>query len=286
MNQSIVLNNQNWLVPQSDIDRYIAQVRRIPILDAEEEKNLARAFFEKQSLEAAQKLIVHHLKFVVHIARGFSGYGLPLADLIQEGNIGLMKAVKRFNPAHGVRLISFAVHWIKSEIHEFIIKNWRMVKIATTKSQRKLFFNLRSLKKSTGWINEEEAKTIAKELKVETKDVFEMEKRIWGQDVNFDPMEAEEDEDFTPSEWLTDNSKNPELLVAKEQEKKTSQNKLNKGLALLDDRSRDILEQRYLIEDGKATLQSLADKYQVSAERIRQIEQQALLKLKSTMERQ
>lgn len=286
MNQSIVLNNQNWLVPQSDIDRYIAQVRRIPILDAEEEKNLARAFFEKQSLEAAQKLIVHHLKFVVHIARGFSGYGLPLADLIQEGNIGLMKAVKRFNPAHGVRLISFAVHWIKSEIHEFIIKNWRMVKIATTKSQRKLFFNLRSLKKSTGWINEEEAKTIAKELKVETKDVFEMEKRIWGQDVNFDPMEAEEDEDFTPSEWLTDNSQNPELLVAKEQEKKTSQNKLNKGLALLDDRSRDILEQRYLIEDGKATLQSLADKYQVSAERIRQIEQQALLKLKSTMERQ
>ena len=284
MNNSLVLK-QNWLVPQSDIDRYIAQVRKIPILDAQEEKSLATAFFENQSLEAAQKLIIHHLKFVVHIARGFSGYGLPLADLIQEGNIGLMKAVKRFNPAHGVRLISFAVHWIKSEIHEFIIKNWRMVKIATTKSQRKLFFNLRSLKKSTGWINEEEAKTIAKELKVETKDVFEMEKRIWGQDVNFDPMESEDDENFTPSEWLTDNSQNPEVLVAKSQEKKQSHEKLNKGLALLDARSRDILEQRYLIEDGKATLQTLADKYQVSAERIRQIEQQALMKLKNTMEK-
>ena len=284
MNNSLVLK-QNWLVPQSDIDRYIAQVRKIPILDAQEEKSLATAFFEKQSLEAAQKLIIHHLKFVVHIARGFSGYGLPLADLIQEGNIGLMKAVKRFNPAHGVRLISFAVHWIKSEIHEFIIKNWRMVKIATTKSQRKLFFNLRSLKKSTGWINEEAAKTIAKELKVETKDVFEMEKRIWGQDVNFDPMESEDDENFTPSEWLTDNSQNPEVLVAKSQEKKQSHEKLNKGLALLDARSRDILEQRYLIEDGKATLQTLADKYQVSAERIRQIEQQALMKLKNTMEK-
>ena len=284
MNNSLVLK-QNWLVPQSDIDRYIAQVRKTPILDAQEEKSLATAFFENQSLEAAQKLIIHHLKFVVHIARGFSGYGLPLADLIQEGNIGLMKEVKRFNPAHGVRLISFAVYWIKSEIHEFIIKNWRMVKIATTKSQRKLFFNLRSLKKSTGWINEEEAKTIAKELKVETKDVFEMEKRIWGQDVNFDPMESEDDENFTPSEWLTDNSQNPEVLVAKSQEKKQSHEKLNKGLALLDARSRDILEQRYLIEDGKATLQTLADKYQVSAERIRQIEQQALMKLKNTMEK-
>jgi len=179
---ALIATHKNWLTPSTDIDQYIAKVRQIPALDAEEERKLAIALQETNDINAAQTLIVHHLKFVVHIARGFTGYGLPLGDLIQEGNVGLMKAVKRFEPQRGVRLVSFAVHWIKSEIHEYIIRNWRMVKIATTKAQRKLFFNLRSMKKSLNWLNEAEAKVIADELNVSTKDVFEMESRIHGQD--------------------------------------------------------------------------------------------------------
>lgn len=269
------------LVPSSDIDRYIAKVRQIPILSAEEEQRLAHAFYDKQDLQAAQSLIIHHLKFVVHIARGFSGYGLPLGDLIQEGNIGLMKAVKRFDPQHGVRLISFAVHWIKSEIHEYIIRNWRMVKIATTKAQRKLFFNLRSLKKGVNWLSDAEAQNIASELDVPLREVYEMEKRMHGQDLAFDMDDSDEDSPFSPSAWLHDDTIDPAEQTEREETENRMQNQLHNGLALLDNRSREIVQARWLNEDSKETLQSLADRYGVSAERIRQIEQQAMSTLRS-----
>lgn len=269
------------LVPSSDIDRYIAKVRQIPILSVEEEQRLAHAFYDHQDLEAAQSLIIHHLKFVVHIARGFSGYGLPLGDLIQEGNIGLMKAVKRFDPQHGVRLISFAVHWIKSEIHEYIVRNWRMVKIATTKAQRKLFFNLRSLKKGVNWLSETEAHSIAEELDVPVREVYEMEKRMHGQDLAFDMDENDEDSPFSPSAWLYDDSIDPAEQTEREETENRIQSRLHSGLALLDNRSREIVQARWLNEESKETLQSLADRYGVSAERIRQIEQQAMNTLRN-----
>ena len=273
-----------WLTPSTDIDRYIAKVRQIPILDADEERRLAEELRNNHSLEAAQKLIVHHLKFVVHIARGFSGYGLPLGDLIQEGNIGLMKAVKRFEPQRGVRLVSFAIHWIKSEIHEFVIRNWRLVKVATTKAQRKLFFNLRGMKRSNTWLNAAEAKAIAEELKVSTKDVYEMEGRIHGQDIAFDPLsDADEENVYAPAAWLRDNRNDPERNNEIAEEQDLMRSHLAKGLARLDPRSREIVQARWLDEDSKATLQTLADKYNVSAERIRQIEQQALTRLKSSI---
>lgn len=273
-----------WLTPSTDIDQYIAKVRQIPVLNAEEELFLAQDLQNNQSLESAQKLIVHHLKFVVNIARGFSGYGLPIGDLIQEGNIGLMKAVKRFEPQRGVRLISFAVHWIKSEIHEYVIKNWRMVKIATTKSQRKLFFNLRSMKKSTHWLNESEAQSIATELDVSVKDVYEMESRIHGQDISFDPFDATDDEDsFSPSAWLIDDKADPARHTERAEQKAVMHSRLKIGLDKLDNRSREIVQSRWLNEGKKSTLQNLAKKYQVSAERIRQIEQQALIELKESI---
>ena len=228
---------------------------------------------------------MHHLKFVVHIARGFTGYGLPLGDLIQEGNVGLMKAVKRFEPQRGVRLVSFAVHWIKSEIHEYIIRNWRMVKIATTKAQRKLFFNLRSMKKSLNWLNESEAKVIADELNVSTKDVFEMESRIHGQDIAFELNDDDEDNDyFSPSQWLADDSIDPAEHTEHAEHENLMQRKLAKGLQALDPRSRAIVQARWLNEDNKATLQTLASEYNVSAERIRQIEQQAMHQLRAHIE--
>lgn len=280
----VALKPEQWLSPATDIDQYIAKVRQIPVLNAEEERALAEDLQKNHSLEAAQKLIIHHLKFVVHIARGFSGYGLPLGDLIQEGNIGLMKAVKRFQPQRGVRLVSFAVHWIKSEIHEYVIRNWRMMKIATTKSQRKLFFNLRSMKKSTNWLNEEEANEIAKELNVSTKDVYEMESRINGQDVSFDPIDASSDDDnYTPAAWLTDNHSDPAKTNETSEQTALMHKQLASGLTQLDARSREIIEARWLNENSKITLQQLADKYGVSAERIRQIEQQAMQQLKSNM---
>lgn len=280
----VAVGQAQWLTPSTDIDQYIAKVRQIPVLDADEERRLAEDLQQNHSLESAQALIVHHLKFVVHIARGFSGYGLPLGDLIQEGNIGLMKAVKRFEPQRGVRLVSFAVHWIKSEIHEYVIRNWRMVKIATTKAQRKLFFNLRSMKKSMTWLNEEEAKTIAKELNVSTKDVYEMESRLQGQDIAFDPTDNTEDDDiFSPSAWLADDSIDPAEYTELAEQDDLRHRQLAIGLEKLDPRSREIVQSRWLEEDNKATLQSLADKYQVSAERIRQIEQQALAQLKTNM---
>lgn len=271
-----------WLTPSSDIDLYIAKVRQIPVLEAEQERELAEQLQKHQSLEAAQALIVHHLKFVVHIARGFLGYGLPLGDLIQEGNIGLMKAVKRFEPQRGVRLISFAVHWIKSEIHEYVIRNFRMMKIATTKAQRKLFFNLRSMKKSTNWLNENEAQAIADELDVSIKDVYEMESRLQGQDIAFDPLDNDEEDSFAPSAWLVDENIDPARSTEREEQTHLMHRRLHLGLNKLDARSREIVETRWLNED-KATLQSLADKYQVSAERIRQIEQQALTELKTSI---
>ena len=282
---ALIATHKNWLTPSTDIDQYIAKIRQIPALDAEEERKLAIALQETNDINAAQTLIVHHLKFVVHIARGFTGYGLPLGDLIQEGNVGLMKAVKRFEPQRGVRLVSFAVHWIKSEIHEYIIRNWRMVKIATTKAQRKLFFNLRSMKKSIGWLNEEEARVIADELNVSTKDVFEMESRIHGQDIAFELGDDDEDNDhFSPSQWLADSSVDPAESAENAEHDKLMQRKLARGLQSLDDRSRAIVQARWLNEDNKATLQTLADEYKVSAERIRQIEQQAMHQLRSHIE--
>ena len=276
------LAGQQWLSPAIDLDHYIAKVRQIPVLAAEEEYALAKKFHEENDLLAAQQLVIHHLKFVVHIARSFNGYGLYLGDLIQEGNIGLMKAVKRFEPSRGVRLVSFAVHWIKSEIHEFVIKNWRLVKIATTKAQRKLFFNLRSMKKSLNWLNASEAKAIAKELDVPLKDVYEMEQRINGQDMAFNAHESEEDEGYNPEMWLSDEGADPALHAESAEESNFVQKRLAEGLRSLDSRSRAIVEARWLNEEeGKATLQSLADEYQVSAERIRQIEAQAMKHLKS-----
>lgn len=272
-----------WLTPTSDIDQYIAKVRQIPVLNPDEEHELACQLQEHHSIEAAQKLIIHHLRFVVHIARGFTGYGLPLGDLIQEGNVGLMKAVKRFQPQRGVRLISFAVHWIKSEIHEYVIRNWRLVKIATTKAQRKLFFNLRSMKKDTHWLSDSEANAIAKELEVSVSDVYEMEARIHGQDIAFDPLSDDEDDTYAPSAWMTDHSNDPAQSVEKSEQQKLMRACLHKGLNKLDERSREIIEARWLSEDDKVTLQTLADKYSVSAERIRQIENQAIKQLKLAM---
>ncbi|UJF25135.1 RNA polymerase sigma factor RpoH [Suttonella sp. R2A3] len=272
-----------WLIPSSDIDQYIARVRQIPILDAEEENRLALELDSDKRIEAAQTLIMHHLKFVVHIARGFSGYGLPLGDLIQEGNIGLMKAVKRFEPKHGVRLVSFAVHWIKSEIHEYVIRNWRMVKIATTKAQRKLFFNLRSMKKGLTWLTQDEAEKIAAELNVSTKDVFEMESRLQGQDITFEPSDDSEDNTYSPSAWLSNDSLDPADATEQREQHTLMTNQLASGLSLLDERSRDIVSARWLNEDSKTTLQTLADRYDVSAERIRQIEQQAMKQLRAHM---
>ncbi|KNZ39021.1 RNA polymerase factor sigma-32 [Dichelobacter nodosus] len=282
-NHALVPHGQ-WLTPSSDIDQYIAKVRQIPILDADEEFRLATELQQNHSLAAAQTLIVHHLKFVVHIARGFLGYGLPLGDLIQEGNIGLMKAVKRFEPQRGVRLVSFAVHWIKSEIHEYVIRNWRLVKIATTKAQRKLFFNLRSMKKNMHWLSDAEAQTIAEDLNVSVKDVLEMESRIHGQDIAFDPLDENDDEEnVAPAAWLTDESVDPALSTEHHEQKHLLQHQLTQGLNQLDARSREIIESRWLNEHEKVTLQTLASKYHISAERIRQIEQQALLQLKNSM---
>lgn len=281
--QALLAQSSQLLLPSDNIDQYIAKVRQIPVLEAEEELRLAEALQTHHSMEAAQALIVHHLKFVVYIARSFTGYGLPLGDLIQEGNVGLMKAVKRFEPKRGVRLVSFAVHWIKSEIHEYVIRNVRMAKIATTKAQRKLFFNLRSLKKSIGWLNDEEARHIADELNVNVKDVYEMENRLHSQDVTFDLQADDEDNPFSPSMWLADDSLDPAEAVEQAQTAALYQSQLHKGLNKLDNRSREIVQSRWLNEDNKLTLQNLADKYQVSPERIRQIEAQALKQLKTQL---
>ncbi|MGH8320516.1 MAG: RNA polymerase sigma factor RpoH [Gammaproteobacteria bacterium] len=268
--------------PTGSLDAYIQAVSRIPVLSATEEQALALRFREQEDLDAARELVLHHLRFVVHVARGYLGYGLPLADLIQEGNIGLMKAVKRFDPEVGVRLVSFAVHWIKAEMHEFILKNWRIVKVATTKAQRKLFFNLRSSKKRLGWMNRKEVETIAKELKVSPEDVMEMESRLSGRDITFDITPETENEDshsVAPAAYLAaDNNADPAQALEHTDSETKGEAQLRRALVKLDDRSRHIMQRRWL-DEQKATLQELADHYGVSAERIRQIENNAIKKL-------
>jgi len=271
--------------PVGSLDAYIQTVHGIPVLSPEQEKELAVRFHDEQDLEAARQLVLHHLRFVVHVARGYMGYGLPLGDLIQEGNIGLMKAVKRFDPKVGVRLVSFAVHWIKAEMHEYILKNWRIVKVATTKAQRKLFFNLRKSKKRLGWMNSAEVEAIAKDLGVTPAEVMEMESRLAGKDVGFDLTAESEDEDSVstaPVTYLTDVDADPAKAIEREDYEARSEAKLEHALTGLDDRSRHILQRRWL-DDEKATLQELADHYKVSAERIRQLENNAIRKLRTVM---
>ena len=270
--------------PGSDIDKYLAQVYTIPVLSREEELELTQEFFKTEDVKLAHKLVISHLRFVVHIAKSYAGYGLPLADIIQEGNVGLLKAVKKFDPEKGVRLVSFAVHWIRAEIHEFILKNWRIVKIATTKAQRKLFFNLRSKKQSTGWLTDDEAKKIAKDLDVSFKEVMHMENRLNSTDSAFDLGADDEDDEraFSPSQYLEDHSFSPELIVEQENYEQINHGALLKGVANLDRRSQEIIRSRWL-DDEKLTLNELADKFDISAERIRQIEATAFKKLKANL---
>ena len=268
--------------PLGSLDAYVSAVHRIPMLTQEEEHDLARRFIDHDDLDAARQMVLSHLRFVVHVARGYSGYGLQVGDLIQEGNIGLMKAVKRFDPDHGVRLVSFAVHWIRAEMHEFILRNWRMVKVATTKAQRKLFFNLRKSKKRLGWMNADEVDTVARELGVPSATVMEMEARLNGRDVAFDaPVDADDDERPAPASFLIDSAADPYAMVEAESEEESSLDTLQRGLVKLDDRSRDIIRRRWLADGEKATLQELADEYGVSAERIRQIEANAMKKMRA-----
>lgn len=274
---------QMMLVPQGSIEGYIRAANEYPILTAEEEKELAERLYYHEDLDAAKKLILSHLRFVIHVARGYSGYGLPQADLIQEGNIGLMKAVKRFNPEVGVRLVSFAVHWIKAEIHEYVLRNWRIVKVATTKAQRKLFFNLRKTKQRLGWFNENEVDIVANELGVSKEDVIEMESRMSGADVGFDlPTDDAETETYSPALYLEDKSSNFAAELENENFENQATEQLGAALQSLDARSQDIIKARWL-DDNKATLHDLAAKYNVSAERIRQLETNALKKLKSAV---
>ena len=268
-------------LPASSIEAYIHAVNEIPMLSAEEEQSLARRLHELHDLEAARQLVMSHLRFVVRVARGYRGYGLPQADLIQEGNIGLMKAVKRFDPEMGVRLVSFAVHWIRAEIHEFILRNWRIVKVATTKAQRKLFFNLRSSKKRLGWMNQDEVNAVARDLGVSAADVMEMEKRLNANDASYDGPVADdpENDSFIPAGYLADGRASPEEQLAMEQTDQTNRQNLASALLTLDDRSREIIRKRWLNED-KVTLHSLAEEFGVSAERIRQLEANAMKKLR------
>ncbi len=270
--------------PVGNLDAYIRAAFAVPVLSKERESELAWRYRREEDLDAARELVISHLRFVVHIARGYSGYGLPLGDLIQEGNIGLMKAVKRFDPAVGVRLVSFAVHWIRAEIHEFVLKNWRLVKVATTKAQRKLFFNLRKAKQRLGWLSAEETQAVADDLGVTAAEVNEMERRLSSRDVSYDPAPGADDEDQlgSPMALLPAPEADPADLVADEDWESSASASLMEALEGLDARSADIVRRRWLADD-KATLQSLADEYGVSAERIRQIESAALKKLRGVM---
>ncbi|KGK00194.1 RNA polymerase sigma factor RpoH [Thalassotalea sp. ND16A] len=273
-------------IPQSgSIEAYMQSAYSIPMLTAEKEHELATRLHFEDDLNAAQDLIMSHLRFVIHIAKGYSGYGLPQADLIQEGNVGLMKAVKRFNPEVGVRLVSFAVHWIKAEIHEFVLKNWRIVKIATTKAQRKLFFNLRKNKKRLGWFSQDEVSTVAETLGVSNKDVLEMENRMASADQAFDLTDSDDDSqstNFAPAQYLEDQHSDLSVQVENSNWDNHVNNQLSQAIKCLDERSQDIITTRWLNED-KATLQELASKYQISAERVRQLEKNALGKLKGAI---
>jgi RNA polymerase sigma-32 factor len=267
-------------LPLGNLDAYIYQVNALPILSEQEEQNLARQWWQHQDVEAAHRLVVAHLRFVVKIAKNYAGYGLQIADLIQEGNIGLMKAVKRFNPDVGVRLVSFAIHWIKAEMHEFILRNWRIVKLATTKAQRKLFFNLRSAKKRLAWFNQEEVVSVAKDLGVTPNEVMEMEQRLQAQDVAFEQDDAEEEQQqLIPSHYLQDDRFDPARVIENSDGAENQMQQISAAFQQLDQRSQEILQLRWL-KEKKATLQDLADKYHVSAERIRQLEQNALNKMK------
>ncbi len=272
------------LVPGNSLEAYIQTVNQIPVLSVDEERSLAQRLQEHGDIEAARQMVLSHLRFVVHIARSYSGYGLAQADLIQEGNVGLMKAVKRFDPAYGVRLVSFAVHWIKAEIHEFILRNWRIVKVATTKAQRKLFFNLRSSKKRLAWLNNDETEAVAKDLGVEPKVVREMEGRMTSHDMAFDgPMNEDEDAGWqAPVHYLDDHRYNPATQLEQADWQQDSSERLQLAMGELDERSQDILRRRWLGEN-KATLHELADEYGVSAERIRQLEKNAMKKIRAQM---
>jgi RNA polymerase sigma-32 factor len=269
--------------PVGSLDSYIDRVSQIPVLTKEEEVALAIRFRSDADLDAARQLVLSHLRFVVHIARGYLGYGLPMGDLVQEGNVGLMKAVKRFDPNVGVRLVSFAVHWIRAEIHEYVLRNWRLVKVATTKSQRKLFFNLRKMKKNLAWLSEEETQAVARDLGVDVSDVREMEQRLSARDMSFDPTpESDEEESYSPAMYLPATNADPALEVEREEWEEDSSDRLSIALEKLDERSRSILKRRWMT-DNKATLHELADEYGISAERVRQVESNAIIKLKGLM---
>jgi RNA polymerase sigma-32 factor len=277
---------QNALIfagPIGSLDGYIDRVSQIPVLSREDELALAIRFRSEDDLGAARQLVLSHLRFVVHIARGYLGYGLPMGDLVQEGNVGLMKAVKRFDPGVGVRLVSFAVHWIRAEIHEYVLRNWRLVKVATTKSQRKLFFNLRRMKKNLAWLSEEETRAVAKDLGVEVSDVREMEQRLSARDMSFDPTpDTDEEESYSPAMYLPASNADPAIEVEREEWEEDSSERLSVALEKLDERSRSILKRRWMTDD-KATLHELADEYGISAERVRQVESNAISKLKGLM---
>jgi RNA polymerase sigma-32 factor len=269
--------------PVGSLDSYIDRVSQIPVLSKDEETALAVRYRSEGDLDAARQLVLSHLRFVVHIARGYLGYGLPMGDLVQEGNVGLMKAVKRYDPAVGVRLVSFAVHWIRAEIHEYVLRNWRLVKVATTKSQRKLFFNLRRMKKNLTWLTEAETNAVARDLGVEPSDVREMEQRLSARDMSFDPTpESDEDEAYSPAMYLPASNADPAIEVEREEWEEDSSDRLGAALQRLDARSRDILQRRWMTDD-KATLHELADEYGISAERVRQVEANAIVKLKGLM---
>jgi RNA polymerase sigma-32 factor len=269
--------------PQGSLDAYLATIGQIPVLDADEERALAERLNADNDLDAARALVLSHLRFVVHVARGYSGYGLPLGDLIQEGNIGLMKAVRRFDPAQNVRLISFAVHWIRAEIHEFILRNWRIVKVATTKAQRKLFFNLRKAKKRLGWLNHAEVEAVASDLGVTPENVLEMEARLSAHDAPFDPLGSDDDDaPPAPVAYLADQRADPAMQLEALDSADHGKRQLTAALATLDPRSRDIVERRWLVEP-KATLKDLAEVHGVSLERIRQLEKNALTRLRGAI---
>ncbi len=278
------MGDQALAGPLGSLDAYLERVSRIPVLSREEERALAERFRSHGDLDAARQLVLSHLRFVVHIARGYSGYGLPVGDLIQEGNVGLMKAVKRFDPTLNVRLVSFAVHWIRAEIHEYVLRNWRLVKIATTKAQRKLFFNLRRLKKNLAWLSAEETAAVARDLGVSPGEVTEMEQRLAARDLSFDPApDADDEESYSPAAYLPAPDSDPAASVEDAESADDTTARLKGALSRLDARSRDIVERRWMSEGNKATLHELAGKYGVSAERIRQIESSALGKLRGLM---
>ena len=285
MTTAVALRNQELMLagPVGSLDAYIQAVGSVPVLSKEDEQALAIRFRESNDLDAARELVLAHLRFVVHIAKGYTGYGLPLSDLIQEGNVGLMKAVKRFDPDYDVRLVSFAVHWIRAEIHEFVLRNWRIVKVATTKAQRKLFFNLRKAKKNLAWLTYDETRAVADDLGVSPEEVTEMEKRLHARDAIFDPApDADDEHSFTPAAYLPSPDADPATLVETADFNDDAAERMAAALETLDDRSRHIIESRWLSED-KRTLHDLADEYGISAERVRQVEANAIKKMRSAM---